>query len=81
MRHHRIGSPMLTPDDVADFLSVHINTVRRWTNKGILKAYRIGPRGDRRFRQEDVASFLTEQSAEPERAGSLVPTATSRQNA
>ncbi len=52
---------MLTVSDVANLLNVHINTVRRWSNQGILKAYRIGSRGDRRFRQEDIASFLSEQ--------------------
>lgn len=53
--------PMLTTSDVARLLNVHINTVRRWSNQGILKAYRIGSRGDRRFRSVDVASFLAEQ--------------------
>ena len=49
---------MLTTSDVAQFLSVNINTVRRWSNQGLLKSYRIGPRGDRRFRREDIDSFL-----------------------
>ena len=49
---------MLTPSDVAQLLGVHRNTVRRWSKKGILKSYRISPRGDRRFRQEDVDGFL-----------------------
>jgi len=53
---------MLTVSDVARLLSVHINTVRRWSNQGILKAYRIGSRGDRRFQQDDIASFLSEQT-------------------
>ena len=53
---------MLTVNDVARLLSVHINTVRRWSNQGILKAYRIGSRGDRRFRQEDITSFLLQKS-------------------
>jgi len=53
---------MLTISEVAQLLNVHINTVRRWSNQGILKAYRIGSRGDRRFRQEDIASFLLEES-------------------
>ena len=53
--------PMLTTSDVAHLLNVHINTVRRWSNQGTLKAYRIGSRGDRRFRQEDIAGFLSEQ--------------------
>ena len=54
-------NPMLTTSDVARLLSVHLNTVRRWSNQGILKAYRIGTRGDRRFRQEDITSFLSKQ--------------------
>ena len=54
--------PMLTTSDVARLLNVHINTVRRWSNQGVIKAYRIGSRGDRRFRQEDVSSFLSEQN-------------------
>lgn len=55
---------MLTISEVAQLLSVHINTVRRWSNQGVLKAYRIGSRGDRRFRQEDVANFLLQGSKE-----------------
>ncbi len=51
-------NPMLTTSDVARLLSVHINTVRRWSNQGILKTYRIGSRGDRRFDQKDVEQFL-----------------------
>ncbi len=49
---------MLTPGDVARILNVHINTVRRWSNLGVLKNFRIGPRGDRRFLKEDVDKFL-----------------------
>ena len=50
---------MLTTSDVAHLLNVHINTVRRWSNQGILKAYYIGSRGDRRFDKADVATFLS----------------------
>jgi excisionase family DNA binding protein len=46
--------PMLTTSEVARILNVHINTVRRWSNQGTLKSYRIGSRGDRRFRKEDI---------------------------
>ncbi|MFC2062394.1 helix-turn-helix domain-containing protein [Chloroflexota bacterium] len=53
---------MLTINEVAQLLNVHINTVRRWSNQGVLKAYRIGSRGDRRFRQEDVANFLAAET-------------------
>ena len=51
---------MLTTGEVAQLLGVHVNTVRHWNKKGILKSYRIGFRGDRRFRREDIDSFLNE---------------------
>ena len=49
---------MLTSSDVAQLLGLHVNTVRRWSNKGTLKSYRISPRGDRRFLRKDVDGFL-----------------------
>jgi excisionase family DNA binding protein len=55
-------NPMLTSNEVARLLNVHINTVRRWSNSGILRAYRIGTRGDRRFVRIDVLNFLLEQA-------------------
>jgi excisionase family DNA binding protein len=59
--NHKEVDPMLTTSDVARLLNVHINTVRRWSNQGILKAYRVGSRRDRRFRQEDISSFLLQE--------------------
>jgi len=49
---------LLTTAEAAKLLNVHINTVRRWSNKGIIATYRIGPRGDRRLRQGDVDKLL-----------------------
>ncbi len=51
---------LLTVGQVARLLHMHPNTVRRWSNKGILKSYRICDRGDRRFRKEDVDLLLFE---------------------
>ena len=51
-------SGMLTTTEVAHLLHIHPNTVRRWASKGLLPAYRLGIRGDRRFKQEDVGSFI-----------------------
>ena len=48
----------LTVREVASFLNIHVNTVRRWSDQGVLKSFRIGPRGDRRFRREDLLAFL-----------------------
>jgi excisionase family DNA binding protein len=53
---------MLTARQVADFLQVSISTVRRWSDRGMLQFYRIGSRGDRRYRREDVLRFLHEST-------------------
>ena len=53
---------MLTVREVSQILHVHSNTLRRWSDLGIIKAYRIGPRGDRRFKQEDISHLLMEES-------------------
>ena len=49
---------LLTVGEVASLLHVHANTVRRWTDIGVLKSYRISSRGDRRFKREDINQFL-----------------------
>ena len=53
-------APMLTVGEVSKILHVHSNTLRRWSDQGLIKSYRISSRGDRRFKQEDVRSFLVE---------------------
>jgi len=52
------NSAMLTTREVAKLLHVHPNTVRLWANKGLLHAYRLGTRRDRRFRRQDMETFL-----------------------
>ncbi len=61
--------PMLTASDVARLISVHINTVRRWSNQGVLKTYYIGSRGDRRFQKEDIYNFLRQKPRRVEHTG------------
>lgn len=49
---------LLTVREVAELLHIHNNTVRRWSDEGLLKSYRISRRGDRRFKKEDINRFL-----------------------
>ena len=60
MLNSEMMSPMLTVREVARLLNIHVNTVRRWGDRGILQSYRITSRGDRRFKREDIESFLGE---------------------
>jgi excisionase family DNA binding protein len=57
---------MLTPREVAELLHVHTNTLRRWSDKGIVVAYRISPRGDRRYRLHDIDRFLARSNSTPD---------------
>ena len=50
---------MLTVSEVAYLLHVHPNTVRLWSDNGLIRAYRVGHRRDRRFKTEDIDIFLT----------------------
>ncbi len=59
---------MLTVRQVADFLHVSICSVRRWSDMGALRFYRVGTRGDRRYRHQDVLRFLEESSDRPRTA-------------
>jgi excisionase family DNA binding protein len=56
---------MLTAQQVADILQVSICSVRRWSDQGILKFYRVGSRGDRRYWHEDVLHFLETSKSMP----------------
>ena len=48
----------LTTSEVCRKLNLHENTVRRWSNQGIIKSFRIGPRRDRRFLVEDIKNLM-----------------------
>jgi diguanylate cyclase (GGDEF)-like protein/excisionase family DNA binding protein len=55
---------LITVAQAAAILGVHPNTVRAWTESGRLTAWRINPRGDRRYRRADVERLLAEGGAD-----------------
>ena len=60
MSTHNNKDGMLTTSEVAHLLNIHVNTARRWSDYGLFRVYRLGSRGDRRFKREDIDSFLLE---------------------
>jgi len=48
----------LTVGQVADLLSVHPETVRRWDRTEKLVAIRVGNRGHRRYLMEEILKIL-----------------------
>ena len=56
---NQLPDRLLTVREVADLLHVHTNTVRGWSDLGLIKSYRVGPRGDRRFKAKDINNFIT----------------------
>lgn len=57
-------STLLSTGEVAAIFEVHPNTIRRWSEEGKLVAVKIGPRGDRKFRREDVAVYYLDRAIE-----------------
>ena len=53
---------LLTLKQACDILGCHPNTLRSWDKKGYLVAVRIGARGDRRYRREDIQKLISEGS-------------------
>ncbi len=49
---------LLKLTEVSKMLNVHPNTLRKWDEKGILKAIRFGQRQDRRYRKKDIEKLI-----------------------
>jgi len=54
----------MTCEEVADYLRVHVSSIRRWSRSGKITAYRIGGWGEWRYREQDVLAFLYDANRE-----------------
>jgi len=63
---------IMTCDEVAEYLRVHVSSVRRWSRSGKITAYKVGGRGDWRYREQDVLSFLYDTNQEGEGQGEVM---------
>ena len=58
MLNDSLAGSMLRTGEASRLLSVHENTLRRWSDEGLIRSYRINHRGDRRFLQHDIRNFI-----------------------
>ncbi|HVB75987.1 MAG TPA: MEDS domain-containing protein [Ktedonobacteraceae bacterium] len=56
----------LTISEAAEFLHVSEVSLRRWTNSGKLRCFRVGGRNERRFLVEDLLAFMPSEVIQPE---------------
>jgi len=49
---------LLTLQEACALLKLHPNTLRQWDNNGTLPAIRIGAKRVRRYKKEDIISYL-----------------------
>jgi excisionase family DNA binding protein len=54
-------SKILTIEEAARFLKVSKISLRRWTNTGRLRCFRVGVRGERRFAKTELEAFLAQK--------------------
>ena len=55
----RVNLPRLVPvGEASQILNVHPNTLRKWSDRGLIPSFRIGLLRDRRFAVEDLLAFL-----------------------
>ena len=57
---------LMTAQEIANLLRVHVTSVLRWTRTGKLYAFKVGGRGDWRYRLVDVTQFLEISNAKPD---------------
>ena len=59
-------APVLVPvGEASQILHVHPNTLRKWSDLGLIPSYRIGQRRDRRFALNDLLAFLERTAHKP----------------
>lgn len=52
---------LLTITEAAEYLNVSKSSLRRWSNDKVLRSFRVGRRGERRFDISDLDAFLVAQ--------------------
>src|SRR5437899_7508817 len=56
------NSTLLNIGQVSQIFGIHQDTLRNWEKNGILTPLRVGPRQDRKYRQEDIEKIAGQKS-------------------
>jgi len=62
MKKRQTEDKLLSISQVAKTFGVHQDTLRNWEKKGLIKPLRVGLRGDRRYRPEDLEKIMGDKS-------------------
>jgi DNA (cytosine-5)-methyltransferase 1 len=66
-----LHAPLYTLQEASTLLNVHPETLRRLDSSGELPALRLGSRGDRRYRQQDIIRLVKQRTTSSLRVVSL----------
>ena len=77
---------LITLREAARLLGLHPETVRRWSDSGVIPVYRLGERRDRRFKVSEIQEYIksthidskSQASIKFKAAGKLLGKATSK---
>jgi len=64
---------VLTTGEVAEICGVNFRTAMRWIDRGLLQAYRLPGRGDRRVLREELDRFMADSGIPKQSAGIALP--------
>ncbi len=53
---------LLSISEVSKIFGIHKDTLRNWEKKKLIKPLRVGPRGDRKYRPEDIEKIAGDKS-------------------
>ena len=53
---------LLSISEVSGIFGIHQDTLRNWEKKGLITPLRVGPRGDRKYRPEDIERIANDKS-------------------
>lgn len=62
MKHSSKEKKLLSIGEVAKLFGINRDTLRNWEDKKIITPLRLGPRGDRKYRPEDIEKIANDKS-------------------